>query len=121
MLIIINMTTFIYMQIQDGEEAKRIAAVIPYYKFHGIDRFYDISGIVHNPEIFQLCINIFCERYSKLDIDFIAGIDARGFVLGTPIALALKKPFVMVRKSGKLPNAVSGAEYFKEYKGKLLN
>jgi adenine phosphoribosyltransferase len=42
-------------------------------------------------------------------------------VLGTPIALALKKPFVMVRKSGKLPNAVSGAEYFKEYKGKILN
>jgi adenine phosphoribosyltransferase len=72
--------------------------------------------MTHNPEIFQLCIDVFVNRYSKLDIDFIAGLDARGFVLGPPIALALKKPFVMVRKSGKLPNCVSGQEYFKEYK-----
>lgn len=91
--------------------------MIPYYKFHGIDRFYDISGIVHHSEIFQLCTDIFSERYSKLEIDFIAGIDARGFILGAPIALALKKPFVMIRKKGKLPNSVTGSEYFKEYKG----
>eukprot|EP01034_Spumella_vulgaris_P026713 gene26713-33335_t len=52
-----------------------------------------------------------------MDIDCIAGLDARGFVLGTPIALALKKPFVMIRKVGKLPNAVTGASYFKEYSG----
>ncbi len=103
---------------QDGDEARRIAAEIPYYKFHGIDRFYDISGIVHNPDIFRLCTKIFAERYSKLDIDFIAGIDARGFILGPPIALALNKPFVMIRKAGKLPNATTGSQYFKEYKGK---
>jgi hypothetical protein len=106
---------------QDGEEASKIAAVIPYYKFHGIDRFYDISGIVHHPEIFQLCTRIFAERYSKLDVDFIAGVDARGFILGPPIALALNKPFVMIRKAGKLPNAVTGDQYFKEYKGKNIS
>lgn len=50
-------------------------------------------------------------------MDAIAGLDARGFVLGPPIALALKKPFVMVRKTGKLPNAVTGKEYHKEYQG----
>jgi adenine phosphoribosyltransferase len=49
------------------------------------------------------------------DVDAIAGLDARGFVLGPPIALALQKPFIMVRKMGKLPNAVTGKEYFKEY------
>jgi hypothetical protein len=48
---------------QDGEEAKRIASVIPYYPFHGVDRFYDISGMTHNPEAFQLCIDIFVKRY----------------------------------------------------------
>ncbi len=84
--------------------------------FSGIDRFYDISGMVHDPETFQLCIDIFVRRYSMLEIDFIAGLDARGFVLGPPIALALKKPFVMIRKKGKLPNAVTGSQYFKEYK-----
>jgi adenine phosphoribosyltransferase len=81
----------------------------------GIDRFYDISGMTHDPEAFQLCIDIFVQRYKDMDVDFIAGLDARGFVLGPPIALALKKPFVMIRKKGKLPNAVTGSEYFKEY------
>ena len=41
----------------------------------------------------------------------IGGIDARGFVLGPPIALALKKPFCMLRKKGKMPNAITGETY----------
>jgi len=102
---------------QDGPEALRIASVIPYYPFHGVPRFYDISGMTHDPEAFQLCIDIFVQRYASLGIDAIAGLDARGFVLGPPIALALKKPFIMIRKRGKLPNAISGQEYFKEYAG----
>lgn len=69
----------------------------------------------HDPEVFQMCIDIFVARYAKMDVDCIAGLDARGFVLGPPIALALKKPFIMIRKKGKLPNAVTGAQYFKEY------
>ena len=107
------MSTFDYTQ--DGPDARRIASVIPYYPFHGIDRFYDISGMTQDPEAFQLTIDIFVNRYKNMDIDCIAGLDARGFVLGPPIALALKKPFVMIRKKGKLPNAVTGEEYFKEY------
>ena len=102
---------------QDGPEAQKIADVIPYYPFHGVPLFYDISGMPQNPEVFQSCIDVFVNRYKDLDVDVIAGLDARGFVLGPPIALALKKPFVMIRKKGKLPNAVSGAEYYKEYEG----
>ena len=45
----------------------------------------------------------------------IAGLDARGFVLGPPIALALKKPFVMMRKQGKMPNTISSSDYKTEY------
>lgn len=102
---------------QDGPEAARIASVIPYYPFHGVPRFYDISGMTHDPEAFQLCIDIFVRRYASLGVDAIAGLDARGFVLGPPIALALKLPFIMIRKTGKLPNAVTGGEYYKEYQG----
>ena len=102
---------------QDGPEAKEIADVIPYYAFKGIDRFYDISGMTHNPEIFQKVIDIFVARYSALEVDAIAGLDARGFVLGPPLALALKKPFIMIRKKGKLPNCFTGEEFFKEYTG----
>jgi len=73
--------------------------------------------MTQNPEMFQLAVDVFVRRYKDLDIDCIAGLDARGFILGTPIALALKKPFVMIRKKGKLPNSVSGSEYYKEYQG----
>ena len=106
------MSTFEYKQ--DGPEAQAIASVIPYYPFHGVDRFYDISGMTHNPEVFQLCIDVFVKRYIPMGFDAIAGLDARGFILGPPIALALKKPFIMIRKAGKLPNSISGSSYTKE-------
>lgn len=77
--------------------------------------------MTQDPVAFQLCIDIFVKRYSGLAVDAIAGLDARGFVLGPPIALALKLPFIMIRKKGKLPNAVTGEEYRKEYSGANSN
>ena len=68
---------------QDGAEAKKIASKIPYYPFHGVPRFYDISGMLHDPSTFQSCIDIFVQRYTNLEVDCIAGLDARGFILGT--------------------------------------
>ena len=88
------------------------------YKLLCLNIFLELlltQGMLHDPVAFQLCIDVFVKRYAKLDVTCIAGIDARGFVLGPPIALALKKPFIMVRKQGKLPNSISGNPYFKEY------
>jgi adenine phosphoribosyltransferase len=102
----------------NGEVAKRIASVTPYFPFKGIDRFYDIGGFLKDPEAFQMAIDVFVERYRGKNIDSICGFDARGFVLGPPIALALKKPFFMLRKKGKMPNSVAGTEYGKEYAGR---
>lgn len=67
---------------QDGPEAQAIVSVIPYYPFHGVPRFYDISGMLHHPDTFQKCIDIFVQRYTTLEVDCIAGLDARGFILG---------------------------------------
>mmetsp|Transcript_2081 Transcript_2081/g.4764 ORF Transcript_2081/g.4764 Transcript_2081/m.4764 type:complete len:223 (-) Transcript_2081:224-892(-) len=103
---------------QNGPVAKKIASVTPYFPFKGIDRFYDIGGFLKHPEIFQLVVDVFVDRYKEIGVDSIAGFDARGFILGPPIALALKKPFVMLRKKGKMPNSISGTEYGKEYAGK---
>lgn len=101
----------------NGPVAQRIAAVTPYFPFKGIERFYDIGGFLKDPEAFQLVVDVFVERYRAKNVDCVVGIDARGFVLGPPIALALKVPFVMLRKKGKMPNAISGKEYSKEYAG----
>ncbi|KAG7338262.1 phosphoribosyl transferasen [Nitzschia inconspicua] len=100
---------------QDGEEAKEIAKYLPYFPFKGIDRFYDIGGFLCEPEIFQKIVDIFVERYETIGVDVIVGLDARGFILGPPIALAMKKPFVMMRKEGKMPNTVKSPGYDMEY------
>lgn len=103
---------------QDGPEAKEIAQYLPYYPFKGIPRFYDIGEFLYKPEIFQKVVNIFVNRYTSsntLQIDAIAGLDARGFILGPPIALALQKPFIMMRKKGKMPNTISSNDYNTEY------
>ncbi|KAL7535021.1 hypothetical protein ACHAWF_005026 [Thalassiosira exigua] len=100
---------------QDGEEAREIAKTLPYFPFKGIPKFYDIGGFLEKPEVFQQIVDIFVERYAEIGIDSIAGLDARGFILGPPIALALKKPFLMMRKAGKMPNAVHSEEYNTEY------
>ena len=102
---------------QDGPVAQRIASVTPYFPFKGIDRFYDIGGFLKDPEAFALVVEVLVERYKDADIDSVCGLDARGFVLGPLLALALKKPFFMLRKKGKMPNAVTGAAYAKEYAG----
>jgi adenine phosphoribosyltransferase len=101
----------------NGPVAQRIASVTPYFPFKGIERFYDIGGFLKDPEAFQLVIDVFVERYKSRNIDCVVGIDARGFVLGPPIALALKVPFVMLRKKGKMPNSITGKHYSKEYAG----
>lgn len=100
---------------QDGQEAREIAKYLPFFPFKGIPRFYDIGAFLFEPRIFQRIVDIFVDRYRHLEIDVIAGLDARGFVLGPPIALALQKPFVMMRKKGKLPNSVSSTDYITEY------
>lgn len=100
---------------QDGPAARRIAAAIPYYPFKGIPRFYDINGFLQRPELFQEVIDIFAARYKELGVTSIGGFDARGFVLGPPLALALKVPFFMLRKPGKMPNSIGSSSYSVEY------
>ncbi len=102
---------------QDGPEARLIARHLPYFPFKGIPRFYDIGGFLAEPTVFARIIDIFASRYRHRAIDVVAGLDARGFVLGPPLALALRKPFIMMRKRGKMPNCIgsSSGGYDTEY------
>lgn len=88
---------------------------LPWFPFKGIPRFYDIGAFLYEPAVFQKVVDIFVDRYREIGIDAVAGLDARGFILGPPIALALKKPFIMMRKKGKMPNTVSSDQYKTEY------
>ncbi|MBD3793019.1 MAG: adenine phosphoribosyltransferase [Campylobacterales bacterium] len=77
--------------------------------------FKDISTLLNNPHAFQTLMNHLEARYSGYDLDYIAGIDARGFIFGSILADRLGIGFVPVRKKGKLPYTTVSEKYTLEY------
>lgn len=64
---------------------------------------YDVTPLFANPQVYNAIIEDLCQPLLGLDIDFVMGIDALGFILGTSISHALQCGFVPLRKGGKLP------------------
>ena len=64
--------------------------------------FKDITTLLNNKEAFQVLMNHLEDRYSSYNLDYVAGIDSRGFIFGAALADRLKVGFVPVRKKGKL-------------------
>jgi adenine phosphoribosyltransferase len=87
---------------------------IPDFPKKGI-MFRDITTLLQDREGFRMTIDAFIRRYSKMDIDCIAGIEARGFLIGGAIAYELRKGLVPIRKRGKLPYKTVSHEYELEY------
>ena len=87
---------------------------IPDFPEPGI-MFRDITGILQDAEGFQLAIDSLLELIKDTPCDVIAGAESRGFIYGAPLAYALKKPFALVRKKGKLPRETVSASYELEY------
>ena len=88
---------------------------IPNFPKEGI-MFRDISTLLSDPEGLQMVVKNFQKRYqNRDDVDLIVGIEARGFILGSLLAYALNKGFVMIRKPGKLPGHTITQEYQLEY------
>ncbi len=79
--------------------------------------FYDITGLMLNPEAFRESIDAFCEivRGRKNKVTAIAGLEARGFIFGGAIAERLGIPFIIIRKKGKLPGKTISQDYALEY------
>ena len=78
-------------------------------------QFRDITPLLRDGEAFRALIDAFAERYAQAHIDAIAGIDARGFIIGAALAYRLGCGFIPVRKAGKLPFATMGESYALEY------
>ncbi|KAH7352791.1 hypothetical protein KP509_19G064500 [Ceratopteris richardii] len=103
---------------QDGDpRVERIASairVVPDFPKPGI-LFQDITTLLLDPKAFQDSIDILVERFKDKSITVVAGIEARGFIFGPPIALAIGAKFVPLRKPKKLPGEVIFEEYVLEY------
>jgi len=77
--------------------------------------FKDISTLLSNPNAFNTLMNHIENRYKSYELDYIAGIDARGFIFGAILADRLNIGFVPVRKKGKLPYTTVAEKYSLEY------
>ena len=77
--------------------------------------FRDITSVLQDADGLKLAIDGLQEQLEGLDFDVIAGTESRGFIFGMPIAYNLHKPFVLVRKKGKLPRETVSAKYDLEY------
>lgn len=100
----------------DGR-VERIAStirVIPDFPKPGI-LFQDITTLLLDPQAFHDTTDLFVERYKDKGITVVAGVEARGFIFGPPIALAIGAKFVPIRKPKKLPGEVISEEYSLEY------
>jgi len=95
-------------------DLKSLVRTIPDYPKPGI-LFRDITTLLASGPGLRQAIGAFSSRYADLRIDKVAGIEARGFILGGALAERLHVGFVPIRKRGKLPAATIGHEYELEY------
>ena len=87
---------------------------VPHYPKQGV-MFRDITTLLKDPVGFRVTINELVNRYTAQKIDRVAGIEARGFIIGAALAYQLGVGFVPIRKKGKLPAETVGHDYDLEY------
>ncbi|MDD3206150.1 MAG: adenine phosphoribosyltransferase [Lachnospiraceae bacterium] len=87
---------------------------IPDFPEEGII-FRDVTSVLQDGEGLHLAIDTMQDLIKDLDFDVVVGPESRGFIFGTPIAYNTRKPFVLIRKKGKLPCETVEKEYDLEY------
>lgn len=87
---------------------------IPDFPEEGI-MFRDVTSVLQDADGLRLAIDTMEEMVKDLEFDVVAGAESRGFIFGTPIAYNNHKPFVLIRKKGKLPSETVSIDYELEY------
>ena len=77
--------------------------------------FRDVTSVLQDADGLRLAIDLMQEKLKGLEFDLIAGSESRGFIFGAPIAYNLHKPFIPIRKKGKLPRGTVSIQYELEY------
>ena len=92
---------------------------VPDFPVKGI-QFKDITTLLKDKEAFKYSIDKIAEYCTQFQIDYIAGIEARGFIIGAPVAYNLDVGFLPIRKPNKLPSEVERVSYQLEYGENIL-
>lgn len=99
---------------RDMKKLEEYVRSIPDFPEEGII-FRDVTSVLQDAEGFHLAIDTMQDLVKDLDFDVVVGPESRGFIFGTPIAYLNKKPFVPIRKKGKLPCETIETTYELEY------
>ncbi|NLL61573.1 MAG: adenine phosphoribosyltransferase [Candidatus Atribacteria bacterium] len=95
-------------------DIRNIIRNVPDFPIKGI-QFKDITTLLKDKEAFRYCVDQITQHCKGLNIDYIAGIEARGFIIGAPVAYSLDVGFIPIRKGGRLPYKVEKITYQLEY------
>ena len=102
------------MDIKDLKYVRENVREVPNFPKEGI-LFLDVTTIVKDPKAFDLCIEYLFENFKNEKIDYIAGIESRGFIFGAALANKTKVGFIPIRKPNKLPAETIKETYSLEY------
>ncbi|MSU91499.1 adenine phosphoribosyltransferase [Rhodobacteraceae bacterium 2CG4] len=98
----------------DTRDVKSYIRTIPDFPHAGI-RFRDVTTLFSDPRGFRVAVDQLLHPYAGIRIDKVAGLEARGFILGGAVAHQLSVGFIPVRKQGKLPGRTIAQDYTLEY------
>jgi adenine phosphoribosyltransferase len=98
----------------EGIDLKRYIRDIPDWPKEGI-LFRDITPLLLNPKAFAAAIDAMCADFIEMGIEYVAAVEARGFIFGSAVAEKLGAGFVPIRKKGKLPWRTESVSYDLEY------
>ena len=102
------------MDIKDLKYVRENVREVPNFPKEGI-LFLDVTTIVKDSKAFDLCIEYLFEKFREEKIDYIAGIESRGFIFGAALANKMKVGFIPIRKPNKLPAETIKETYSLEY------
>jgi adenine phosphoribosyltransferase len=97
-----------------AEYIKEHIRTVPDWPQQGV-MFRDITPLLQDPKMFRVLIDVFVHRYMDAELDLVAGLDARGFIIGAVVAYELNLGFIPIRKKGKLPFTTISEQYELEY------
>ena len=96
------------------EQIKSVIRDVPNFPKEGVV-FKDISTIMLDPKLSNNILDRLVSIYQNMDFDAVAGVESRGFLFGYALAMRLNKPFILIRKKGKLPYNKISYDYDLEY------